>query len=67
MTTPPFLLQDLTADQRIRVLALDYVTSTGIVPPDQWLNAALALEEFLMNGNVEKQSAMVHAFPQPIA
>jgi hypothetical protein len=67
LTTPPFLLKDLDPEQRIRVLALDYVTSTGIVAPEQWLSAAAALEDFLINGAVEKPSAVLHTFPSSLS
>lgn len=32
--TTPYLLQDLTPEQRLRVLSMDYVTSSGLVAPD---------------------------------
>jgi hypothetical protein len=66
MSTTPYLLQDLTPDQRLRVLSLDYATSTGFVQPEHWLNAASAIEIYLKTGVCEKKDAQVHQFPMSL-
>ena len=62
--TTPYLLQDLTPDQRLRVLCVDYVTSSGYVPPEQWIVAASSIETYLRTGEAERTVAEVKRFPK---
>lgn len=66
MATPPFLLQDLSPEQRLRILSLDYVTSAGYVPADEWLNFAHQVETWLSRGVMLKEQANVRSFPRPV-
>lgn len=63
MPSIPYLLQDLTPEQRLRILALDYATSTGFVPPDEWLKVTNAVESYLSTGDINYGSASIHSFP----
>ena len=66
MTALPFLLKDLDTDQRIRVLALDYVTACGLVAPEDWLPFAVVVEHYLRTGEMIMTKSSVHAFPAPV-
>lgn len=66
MASLPFLLKDLDTDQRMRVLALDYVTSCGFVPPEDWLLFSAVIEHYLRTGEVALEKARVHTFPKPV-
>lgn len=66
MTALPLLLKDLDAEQRIRVLALDYVTACGFVPPEDWLPFAVVIEHYLRTGETAMTKSSVHAFPTPV-
>lgn len=46
------LLDELTPEQKIRVLAMDAVTGSGGVEPEDWVKRARELEEFLKGGTV---------------
>lgn len=48
----PILLEYLTDDQKFRVLALDYVTSCGFVPPDDWLRMSEEVHTWLGKGEL---------------
>jgi hypothetical protein len=67
VATLPFLLKDLSPDQRVRILALDYITGNGFVPPDEWLNLAAQVEVFIKVGSLPILDASVHEFPTPIS
>lgn len=66
MSAPPFLLKDLDAEQRMRVLALDYVTSCGFVPPEDWLLFSTVVAHYLRTGEVAMEKARVHTFPTAV-
>lgn len=66
MGSVPFLLKDLNTDQRMRVLAMDYVTSCGVVPPEDWLVFSAVIEHYLRTGELALEKARVHAFPAPV-
>ena len=66
MTALPFLLKDLDEEQRVRVLALDYVTGCGSVSPEDWLPFAAVIEHYLRTGELAIAKSSVHAFPAPI-
>ena len=51
--TLPVLLRKLTADQRLRILALDYVTASGTVPVREWCAVAGLVESYLKTGEVK--------------
>lgn len=61
--TTPYLLQDLTLEQRLRVLSLDYVITSGLVSPEGWVPTANAIEEYLVTGAVERPAATISQFP----
>lgn len=61
--TTPYLLQDLTPEQRMRVLSLDYVITSGLVSPEGWLPTANAIEEYLAIGAVDRPAATISRFP----
>lgn len=66
MTALPFLLKDLDTDQRVRVLALDYVTACGFVPPEDWLPFAAVIEHYLRTGEKVKTKSSVYVLPAPV-
>lgn len=64
--TLPILLKQLTGDQKLRILALDYVTSSGFVPPDEWCAIAQAIEFYLKDGGVTRTQTEPCSFPSLI-
>lgn len=66
MTALPFLLKDLDEEQRVRVLALDYVTACGSLSPEDWLPFAAVIEHYLRTGDMAMTTGSVHAFPKSV-
>lgn len=62
----PFLLEELNMEQKMRVLAMDYVTACGFVPPEDWLLFSAVIEHYLRTGDVALEKARVHTFPTPV-
>lgn len=61
--TPPFLLKNLSADQRLRVLALDYVTSSGLVVPEDWIGLSSRIERYLKEGEQPRNQTTIYHLP----
>jgi hypothetical protein len=66
MSALPLLLKDLDAEQRMRVLALDYVTSCGFVAPEDWLLFSTVVAHYLRTGEVALEKARIHTFPTAV-
>jgi len=64
--TLPILLKSLTSEQKLRVLALDYVTASGFVGPDEWCHMARAVEIYLSEGEIKSRHHEACVFPTVI-
>ena len=64
--TSPTLLKALDRDQKLRLLALDYVTATGFVPPEDWCRMARQLEDYLKTGSLGSCSTATPKFPNVV-
>ena len=49
---PPILLSQLTAEQKLRIIALDYIVNIEGIPPIAWTSEADYVYKYLKDGEV---------------
>lgn len=62
---PPVLLSQLTPDQKLRILSMDYIYTNPNIPPLLWVTEAEHMYQFLKNGVVRDpmiKKEAVHVF-----